>query len=57
MLLYKKARDISRHNREKRDGKALKASCSNENSSLLTTGNVKKIREIANSEFFGKSLI
>jgi|GEM_PF-5883540 len=57
MLLYKKARDISRHNKKKRHGKSLKASYSNENSSLLTSGNVKKNREIMHSEFFGKNLI
>ena len=56
MLLYKKVSDISRHNRGKSQGMALKASCRNENSSLLTSENVKKIREIMNSEFFWKSL-
>jgi hypothetical protein len=56
MLLYKKVSDISRHNRGKCHGMVLKASCRNENSSLITSENVKKIREIMNSEFFGKSL-
>ena len=56
MLLYKKVSDISRHNRGKSQGMVLKASSRNENSSLLTSENVKKIREIMNSEFFGKSL-